>query len=106
MPYWLTTGLISAFILAGVYGWLRPALAGTGWMHGAKFGLVLFLVSATFALGYSGVFNLPGQLWITWTLEGLLYFVVAGAALGWVAEKVATLHATQVPVDLRGADLR
>lgn len=106
MPYWLTTGLITAFILAGVYGWLRPAFSGAGWMRGAKYGLVLFLVTATMAMGWAGVFNLPNQIWIWWTLEGLVYFVVAGAALGWVAEKVAPLHGSHGPADLRGADLR
>lgn len=103
MPYWLTAGLVSSFIMAGIYGWVRPAFAGAGWMRGAKYGLVLFLFAATMAMGYAGVFNLPSNIWIAWTLEGLLYYVIGGAALGWVAEKVAPLHGSHGSAGLQGA---
>jgi hypothetical protein len=40
-------------------------------------------------LGMSGVFNLPDKVWAWWSVDSLLGYVVGGAALGWVADKVA-----------------
>lgn len=91
MPRWIVTGLIGAFIVAGIYGWVRPALSGAGWMRGLKFGVILALLSITFMLGWSGVFNLPDEMWAWWAVEMTLTSLIGGIVLGWVAEKVAPL---------------
>lgn len=87
MPRWIATGLITAFLGAAVYGWIRPALRGSGWQKGAQFGAVSAVLMACFMLGWSGVFNLPERIWAWWWLESVVYFVVGGAVLGWFAEK-------------------
>lgn len=101
MPYWITTGLISAFILAGIYGVVRHAFAGAGWLRGVKYGFVLFLITATIMMGWSGVFNLPNHVWLWWMVDSLVLLVIAGAALGWIAEKLAP--APHVMADLHRA---
>ncbi|HZF26257.1 MAG TPA: hypothetical protein VEZ88_08335 [Steroidobacteraceae bacterium] len=89
LPYWITTGLLSALILAGIYGHVRSTFAGAGWLRGLKYGFVVFLLSCGFSLGMSGVFNLPSTIWVWWGVDSLIMYLVGGAALGWVAEKVA-----------------
>ena len=89
MPRWIASGLIGSFIIAGVYGVIRSSFSGDGWLKGAKYGLVLFLIGISLALGWSGVFNLPDEIWVWWTLESLFYFLVGGMALGWFADKYA-----------------
>lgn len=89
MPRWITVGVIMAIVLAGVYSVVRSAFNGAGWLKGLKYGIVLLLVTASWSAGWSGVFNLPDMIWVWWTIESILYFVVAGAVLGWVSEKLA-----------------
>jgi len=89
MPRWITGGIISSLIIAGIYGWVRPAFGGAPWMKGFKYGAVLSILAATLCLGYSGVFNLPDNIWTWWAAEGFLYNLPAGAALGWVGGKLA-----------------
>jgi hypothetical protein len=89
LPYWITTGLIGALIIAGIYGQVRSTFTGAGWLRGLKYGLVVFLLSCTFSLAYSGVFNLPSTIWVWWGVDSLVAYLVGGAALGWVAQKVA-----------------
>ncbi len=89
MPRWISIGLLISFVTAGVYGWLRAAFAGPGWQKGLKFGVLLWIISATTMAGWSGVFNLPDSLWAWWTAEYLVYYLVGGAALGWFADKFA-----------------
>jgi hypothetical protein len=89
LPRWITAGLIGAFIVAGIYGHVRSTFTGPGWQRGAKFGFVMFLVVVSVMLGMSGVFNLPDKVWAWWSVDSLLGYVVGGAALGWVADKVA-----------------
>lgn len=89
MPRWITSGLIASFVLAGIYGAIRDGFGGPGWMRGLKYGVALTLINAVLMLGWSGVFNLPDQVWVWWSAEGILYYVVGGVALGWVAEKLA-----------------
>ena len=88
MPLWITTGVITSLVLAAIYGWLRPAL-GSGWMAGAKFGIMLCIVMAAFMAGLSGVFNLPAKIWIWWVVDQVLLYVPGGAVLGWLGEKLA-----------------
>ncbi len=89
LPYWITTGLIGALIIAGIYGHVRSAFTGAGWLRGLKYGLVVFLFSCTFSLGMSGAFNLPSTIWLWWGVDSLVSYLVGGAVLGWIAEKVA-----------------
>lgn len=89
MPRWIATGVIASLLTAVAYGWVRPALTGPGWMRGVKFGVIMLLISVGLMLGWSGVFKLPKQIWIWWTIESAIYLPIGGAALGWVAEKLA-----------------
>jgi hypothetical protein len=89
LPRWITTGLIGAFIVAGIYGHVRSTFAGPGWQRGLKFGFVIFLVVVSVLLGMSGVFNLPDNVWLWWSVDSLIGYLIGGAALGWVADKVA-----------------
>jgi hypothetical protein len=89
LPYWTVTGLIGAFIMAGIYSIVRPALSGAGWLRGLKFGFGLALLNVAWALGYSGVFNLPPKIWAWWTLEGTAMYLIGGIVLGWISEKLA-----------------
>jgi hypothetical protein len=89
MPRWIAIGLITSLVLAAVYGWVRPAFAGPGWKAGLKFGLVLAIVNACAMAGWSGVFNLPNEIWFWWAVEGFIYWPIGGMALGWVGDKLA-----------------
>jgi len=89
MPRWIVSGLIGAFLTALVYGWVRAALRGPAWKKGLHYGVALWLLNLVWYLGWSGVFRLPDVLWMWWALEALLYFLLGGIALGWVAAKVA-----------------
>jgi len=89
LPRWIATGLIASFIHAGIYGQIRGAFTGASWQKGLKFGVVVFLIYATVSVGWSGIFNLPDAIWGWWIAEGLLYYLLGGAVLGWVAQKVA-----------------
>jgi hypothetical protein len=85
----ITAGLIGAFIVAGIYGHVRSTFTGHGWQRGLKFGFVIFLIVVSVLLGMSGVFNLPDKVWLWWSVDSLIGYVIGGAALGWVADKVA-----------------
>lgn len=89
LPLWISVGLVGSFVLAGIYGVIRGAFGGSGWVQGAKFGLMVWLVQLVSMAGWSGVFNLPYEIWGWWAAEGILYMVVGGAVLGLVAEKLA-----------------
>lgn len=89
MPQWIATGLLTTFVFTAIYGWLRPAFTGAPWLKGMKFGLVLSVVGCCFMAGWSGIFALPGKIWIWWGIEQFFYYLPGGAALGWVAEKLA-----------------
>lgn len=88
MPRWIASGLITSLILATIYGCVRKAFDGPGWKKGLWYGLILSGFGACWALGYSGLFNLPDKIWLWWAFEGFLYYLPGGAALGWVAQKV------------------
>jgi hypothetical protein len=89
MPRWIATGLIGAFILAGIFDNIRGGLEGSMLVRGAKYGVILFLINLCIAAGWSGVFNLPDAIWAWWLGEALLYYVVGGVVLGWVTGKLA-----------------
>jgi hypothetical protein len=89
MPMWITNGLISAFVMAAIFGFLRSSFSGAGWLKGVKFGIVVAIFSSLFYLGLYGVFALPATIWAWWAVDGFFYYLIGGAALGFVAEKVA-----------------
>jgi hypothetical protein len=93
MPRWITTGVIGSFVIAAIFGWIRPAFSGPGWKRGLQYGVVLGLFGVVWCLGYSGVFNAPDKIWIWWALEGFLYYLPAGAVLGWLGGKLDPLPA-------------
>ena len=88
MPRWIATGLVTSFVMAAIYGWLQPAL-GKGWLAGAKYGVLLSVLGALIMAGWSGVFDLPGTIWVWWAIEQPFYYVPAGAVLGWLGERLA-----------------
>ena len=89
MPMWITKGLISALVIAALYGWLSPAMGtGPGWQKGMKFGLLVSVFGAIFMLDWSGVFDLPDNIWMWWGVDSLLANIPGGAALGWVGQKL------------------
>lgn len=89
MPYWVTTGLIGSFLLAWVYGTVRRSWSGPGWQKGMKGAMTIFVIWIAWALSYSGVFNLPAKIWIWWGVDTVILYLVGGAVLGAVAQKVA-----------------
>lgn len=89
MPRWITTGLLAAFIMAGIFDNIRSALNGSAVVKGLKFGVIAFLFGVCMSAGWSGVFNLPETIWIWWNIEGLVVYLVGGALLGLVVAKLS-----------------
>lgn len=89
MPMWIANGLIAAVIMAGIYSIVRSSLTGAAWQRGLKFGVIVTLFWLINALGYWGVFNLPGQVWQWWGVEGAVLNLIGGVVLGIVAQKLA-----------------
>jgi len=87
MPRWIITGLIFAFVVAGLYGCFRSAIAGTGFVRGAKFGLLLSIFAAALMGTWTGIFNLPDRIWFWWIGETVVSFAICGGVLGWVADR-------------------
>ena len=87
MPRWISMGLLTSFVFAGIFGVVRSAFAGPGWQRGLKFGVILALMNCCFAIGYSGIFNLPDSIWAWWSVESFFYFLPAAAVLGWLGDK-------------------
>lgn len=89
---WIPSGLLGAFLAAGVYGIVRPALTGPPWRRGLQFGVIALVFAIVDALGYNGIFNLPGKIWAWWIVGAAIMYLVAGPVLGWVSGKVAPLR--------------
>jgi hypothetical protein len=87
MPRWITVGLITTFIFAALYGAVRSAFSGPGWMKGLKYGFGLSILTCCFAAGWSGIFNLPETIWAWWGAETFVYYLPGGAVLGWLGER-------------------
>lgn len=100
LPYWITVGLIGSLIVAGVYSVVRRAFTGSGWLRGLKYGVVLSLLAIGGMLGYSGVFNLPADIWMWWAVEWTAMNLLGGVVLGWVAEKLAPSSAAATPASV------
>jgi hypothetical protein len=93
MPMWVATGLVSAFIGAGIYSVIRSSLAGPAWQRGLKFGVIAALFALTNAIGYRGVLNLPDTIWQWWLIDAAILHLAGGMVLGIVAEKLAPARA-------------
>lgn len=89
MPHWIATGLTMALVMAGIYDNLRVAFSGSSMVKGLKFGLLIAVLYTLFGAGYSGVFNLPGAIWVWWAIDGFIMFPVGGLVLGWFVGKFA-----------------
>jgi hypothetical protein len=93
LKMWVPIGLLSSFLLAGIYSVIRSSFTGSGVVRGVKFGVIGWIFAAVAAMGYWGVFNLPNKIWFWWLVEGIWMHLIAGAVLGWVAQKVAPVNA-------------
>lgn len=89
MPMWITTGILTSFIFAGIYLVFRDALSGPAWQRGLKFGVAMWLWGACLMAAWSGVFNLPGKIWIWWGIDAAIYTIIGSIVLGIVAQKLA-----------------
>ena len=89
MPMWIASGLIGAFIVAGIYSVVRSSLTGAAWQRGLKFGVTVALFNLVNVLGFWGVFNLPANIWQWWFVEGTILNLIGGIVLGVVAQKLA-----------------
>ena len=89
MPMWIAIGLVTSFVLAGVYGVFHKALDGPPWQRGLKFGIAAWLLNASAMAGWSGVFDLPASLWVWWAIDALIFLVAGSIVLGIVAQKIA-----------------
>ena len=65
---------------------LRNPLADP-YILGVSGGAAVFALVAIM-LGLSGVFNLPAKIWGWWIGEGFVYYLIGGAVLGLVSDKV------------------
>ena len=90
---WLPSGLLGAFLAAGVYGVVRPVLTGAPWKRGLKFGVIALVFAVINALGYHGVFALPGEIWAWWMVGAAVMYLAAGPVLGWISQKLAPVGA-------------
>ena len=86
---WIPSGVTAALIAAAVYSVVRSALSGPPLVRGLKFGVITIAFCVINALGYHGVFNLPDRIWAWWIFGSVISNLIAGAVLGWVAQKVA-----------------
>ncbi|HEU4517285.1 MAG TPA: hypothetical protein VFR77_08280 [Steroidobacteraceae bacterium] len=89
---WIPSGVLSSFLAAGVYSVVRSSLTGASWLRGLKFGVIALVFSIINALGYHGVFNLPGKIWMWWIAGAAVMYLAAGPVLGLVAHKLAPVR--------------
>lgn len=87
MPKWLLNSFISSLVVAGIYVCVHGSFTGNGAKKGMMWGLCMAFIAATMYLAYSGIFNLPGKMWIWWAFDAFFLYLLGGAAMGWAAEK-------------------
>mgnify|MGYP003433172186 CR=1 FL=1 len=85
----IPSGLLCAFLAAGIYSVIRSSLAGPAWMRGIKFGVISAIFAIIGVLGYRGVFNLPDRIWAWWAVGIVMMNLPAGVVLGWIAQRLA-----------------
>ena len=88
MPRWITVGIIVAFVQVFIYDNVRSALSGSPVMNGLKFGLILALLGISTNAAFSGIFNLPNEVWMWWSIEHTVLYLIGGAVLGFVVNKL------------------
>jgi hypothetical protein len=93
MPMWISIGLITSFILAGIYSVFRAALSGPAWQRGLKFGIAVWLLNTSLMAAWQGIFNLPTEIWVWWSVDAAIYVLLGSIVLGIVAEKLAPAEA-------------
>jgi hypothetical protein len=84
MPMWMLNSFISSLIVAGLYCCYRGCLSGPEWKRGMIFCFSLAIFYCGTLLAFSGVFNLPGKLWLWWAIDGLVIYSIGGLGMGWV----------------------
>ena len=89
MPQWILVSLLSSLVVAGIYDCVASAFRGPGWKRGMTWGLCLGIFSFVNLIGYSGIIALPMDLWVWWGIDGMVMFLIGGAALGWAGERFA-----------------
>ncbi|MBT8143050.1 MAG: hypothetical protein KJO55_00010 [Gammaproteobacteria bacterium] len=89
MPLWIFNGIVLSLVIAALYNLVRPAFTGAGWKKGLTWGLMLATFVAAYHMSQSGNFDLPGTIWVWWTIDVLILFALSGIALGVVADKLA-----------------
>ncbi len=87
MPTWLRNSFISSLVFAAIYGVVFRCLGAPGWRRGLSFGLMLAVIAAVTYLNFSGLFNLPSDIWLWWAIEAVVIYAIGGAVLGWVGER-------------------
>lgn len=86
MPLWLLNSLIVSLVVAWLYCACRCG-DGPGWKRGLRFGFGLGIFLCAVYRAWSGIFDLPGAIWLWWSLEGLLIYTACGAGMGWAVGK-------------------
>lgn len=89
MPRWLLASFLTSLVVAGIYSCVGSSFNGPGWKRGMTWGLCLTIFSFFWGIGYSGVFNLPMNIWLWWGVDGFVLFLAGGAAMGWAGERFA-----------------
>ena len=87
MPMWLINGFIVSLIVAILYCCYRRCLSGAEWRRGMIFCLSLAIFACAMFLAWSGIFNLPGKIWIWWGIDSLVIYAIAGIVMGWAVGK-------------------
>ena len=89
MPRWLLNSFLSSLVIAGIYSCVRGSFNGPGWKKGATYGFCIALFTAATYNAWSGVFHLPGKIWIWWIIDTFIVFLIASTLMGWAGDKWA-----------------
>ena len=72
---------VYGFLFAFVYTVIKGAVPGKGWKNkGLMYGFLVFLVAGVSDLGMVLLVNLPMALVLSWVLQGLVVYLLAGLA--------------------------
>ncbi len=73
--------VVYGFLFAFVYTVIKGAVPGKGWKNkGLMYGFLVFLVAGISDLGLVLLVNLPMVLVLSWVLQGLVVYLLAGLA--------------------------
>jgi hypothetical protein len=76
-------------MVTGIFDNILSALDGSSMIKGIKFGFILCLIYLGMSAGWSGVFNLPEMIWVWWSVDAFVVYLVGGAVLGLVVGKLS-----------------